>query len=70
MITWQRVEYGECSDMSEVPIRANILTVDDVEVVAKCENCGKLIMYPDVFHVDAEGMEFCQECWEMLLEIE
>lgn len=70
MITWQKVEHGECSDISEVPIGASVLTVDDVEVVAKCENCGELIMYPDVFRVDAEGMEFCQECWDAFIKSE
>lgn len=57
--------YGKCGTLESVPSGAKIIAIDDQEVIAQCENCGKYICdEKDYGGNDQEGIYLCKTCWE------
>ena len=40
------------------------------EVIGTCELCGKLIYDDNNFHMDDEGVEMCDKCYQEALQEE
>jgi len=59
------IEYvlrGRAKSLSEVPKGACIETINDVEVVAMCEGCGKPILDGQKRYGWADGVWTCAKC--------
>ena len=56
------VQTIEVETLDDVPKGAEIVAVDDVEVVGMCENCGRPILDGEDSERDCEGVEWHTTC--------
>ena len=54
---------GRCDFITDVPAGAEIITINGLEVIDKCESCGKLIALGDDSFSDDEGATLCHKCY-------
>jgi Zn finger protein HypA/HybF involved in hydrogenase expression len=53
---------GICGSLKHVPDGARVTRINGVEVVAKCEMCGKYILFDDKYHLWEDGVSTCNKC--------
>jgi hypothetical protein len=61
-IEWEQKITGKCTAYSRVPKGARIIAIDDMEVVGRCEGCGKYLTDADSYEADGEGIYLCTQC--------
>jgi hypothetical protein len=60
-IEWEKTEIGECKRLEDVPEGAKVVGIDDKNVIARCEACGKYILEGEPYAA-AEDADLCQPC--------
>lgn len=61
-IEWEKITTGECTAFSRVPDGARVTTIDDMDVIGRCEGCGKYLTLSDDYEEDGEGVFLCEPC--------
>jgi len=55
---------GKCDSLDDVPTAADVISVDGMPVLDKCEQCGKLIIDGEDSFSDEEGATLCPDCYK------
>jgi hypothetical protein len=61
LIEWDLTTTGTCENLHDVPRGAKVVGIDDKNVIARCENCGKYILDSEPY-IAVEDADLCQSC--------
>jgi len=65
---WSCEVVGQTHSREDIPIGATISAVDDIQVIATCEGCDKLITDDEDHTTDSEGVDLCRGCMDALIK--
>ena len=62
MIKWTKTTAGSCRSYDEVPKDVTIESVNGIDVMGICENCGKPVLETQIFNENEYGIMWHVNC--------